>query len=75
MIIFRKTFEMVDFDNNGTIDFNELLVVIVLMSRLNDLGSRLAFAFDMLVTIFNNILLYLYSCFFFQVGCIRRWTY
>ncbi len=65
---------MVDFDNNGTIDFNELLVLIVLMSRLSDLGSRLAFAFDMLVTIFNNILLYLYSL-FFQVGCIRRWTY
>lgn len=38
---------MIDVDNNGTIDFNELLVVIVLMSRFNDLGSRLAFAFDM----------------------------
>jgi hypothetical protein len=40
---------MIDVDHDGTVDFNELLVAIVLMSRLNDLGSRLAFAFDMLM--------------------------
>ncbi|CAF0985718.1 unnamed protein product [Adineta steineri] len=44
---FEKIFEMIDANNDGTIDFNELLVVIVLMSRLNALDSRLAFAFDM----------------------------
>jgi hypothetical protein len=71
MIIFRKIFQMVDFDNDGTVDFNELLVIIVLMSHLNDLGSRLSFAFDMLVINFSNILLYL--CRFIQMGCIRRW--
>ena len=38
---------MIDTNDDGNIDFNELLVVIVLMSRLNALESRLAFAFDM----------------------------
>jgi len=52
MIILRKISEMMDINNDKTVDFNELLVVIVLMSRLNNLGSRLAFAFDMLVTNF-----------------------
>ncbi len=54
MIIFRKIFEMIDVNNDGTVDFNELLVVIVLASRLNDLGSRLAFVFDMLVNKFEE---------------------
>ncbi|CAF0736945.1 unnamed protein product [Adineta ricciae] len=40
-------FQMIDTNNDGNIDFNELLVVIVLMSHLNALESRLAFAFDM----------------------------
>ncbi len=47
MLIFRKIFEMIDVNDDGTMDFNEILMVIVLMSRLNDLGSRLAFVFDM----------------------------
>lgn len=38
---------MVDVNKDGTIDFNEFLVVVVLYNRLNDLGSRLSFAFDM----------------------------
>jgi hypothetical protein len=42
---------MLDINNDGTVDFNELLVVIVLSSRLNDMESRLTFAFDTLVII------------------------
>lgn len=38
---------MIDVNNDGAIDFNEFLVVIVLINRLNDLGSRLSFVFDM----------------------------
>jgi len=45
---------MIDVNNDGTVDFNELLVVIVLASRLNDLGSRLSFVFDMLVNKFEE---------------------
>ena len=47
IIIFSQLFEMVDANNDGIVDFNELLVVIVLMSRVNNLESRLGFAFDM----------------------------
>ncbi|CAF1047519.1 unnamed protein product [Rotaria sp. Silwood1] len=43
----EEIFDKIDRDNDGTIDFNELLVVIVLMSRLNDVGSQFGFAFDM----------------------------
>jgi hypothetical protein len=38
---------MVDVNKDGNIDFNEFLVVTILMNRLNDLGSRLSFVFDM----------------------------
>jgi hypothetical protein len=38
---------MIDVNQDGTIDFNEFLVVVVLLNRLNDLGSRLSFVFDM----------------------------
>ena len=40
---------MTDINHDGTVDFNEFLVVIVLFNRLNDPGSRLAFVFDLLV--------------------------
>jgi len=40
---------MIDANHDGTIDFNELLVVIVLISRLNDLEARLTFALNMSV--------------------------
>ncbi|CAF1474683.1 unnamed protein product [Adineta steineri] len=36
-----------DVNKDNTIDFNEFLVVIVLINRINDLGSRLSFVFDM----------------------------
>jgi Ca2+-binding EF-hand superfamily protein len=38
---------MIDVNKDGTIDFNEFLVVVVLMNRVNDLSSRLSFVFDM----------------------------
>ncbi|UJR27051.1 hypothetical protein I4U23_008355 [Adineta vaga] len=44
---FENIFSMIDTNNDGKIDFNELLVVIVLMSHLNAVESRLAFVFDM----------------------------
>ena len=46
----RAIFDRIDANNDGTVDFNELLVVLVLVSRLNSLESRLAFAFDMWVS-------------------------
>jgi Ca2+-binding EF-hand superfamily protein len=52
MVLFRKIFEMLDMNKDGTVDFNELLVVVVLTSRLNDIGARLAFAFDTFVIYF-----------------------
>ncbi len=46
-IIFRGIFDMIDVNKDGTVDFNEFLVVIVLINRIDDLGSRLSFVFDM----------------------------
>lgn len=45
--LFRNIFDMIDVNKDGMVDFNEFLVVIVLINRLNDLGSRLSFVFDM----------------------------
>ncbi|CAF0938764.1 unnamed protein product [Rotaria sordida] len=39
-------FHMIDVNNDGTVDFHELLIVIVLIDHLNDLESRLSFVFD-----------------------------
>ena len=50
----RQIFRTIDVNNDGIIEFNELLVVIVLMSRLNSVESRLAFAFDMWVSVFSS---------------------
>ncbi|UJR22077.1 hypothetical protein I4U23_025143 [Adineta vaga] len=44
---FEQIFDMIDVNQDGFVDFNEFLVVIVLINRLNDLGSRLSFVFDM----------------------------
>jgi len=44
---FRKIFEAIDANNDGTIEFNELIVVMLLMSRVHNLGTKLALAFDM----------------------------
>ncbi|CAF0772664.1 unnamed protein product [Adineta ricciae] len=44
---FDQIFDTIDVNRDGLIDFNEFLVVVVLMDRLNDLGSRLSFVFDM----------------------------
>ncbi len=38
---------MIDVNKDGTVDFHEFLVVVVLINRINDLGSRLSFVFDM----------------------------
>jgi hypothetical protein len=46
-LIFRQIFNMIDVNKSGTVDFNEFLVATVLMNRLDDLGSRLSFVFDM----------------------------
>lgn len=45
--LFRQMFQTIDANNDGTLDFNELLLVIVLMSRVNKLETRLAFALNM----------------------------
>ena len=50
----RQIFRAIDVNNDGMVEFNELLVVIVLMSRLNSVESRLAFAFDMSVSVFSS---------------------
>ena len=42
-------FQTLDANNDGAIDFNELFLVIVLMSRMNKLETRLAFALNMFV--------------------------
>ena len=52
--MFREIFEMIDVNQNGTIDFNEFLVVVVLTNRMKDLASRLSFTFDMYVSEFVN---------------------
>ena len=45
---------MIDVNQNGTIDFNEFLVMVVLTNRMKDLASRLSFTFDMYVNKFVN---------------------
>ena len=45
--IFREIFDAIDVNHDGTVDFHEFLVVVVLMNRMNDLGQRLSFVFDM----------------------------
>jgi Ca2+-binding EF-hand superfamily protein len=46
-LIFRGIFDTIDINKDGTIDFNEFLVVVVLLNRVNDLEARLSFVFDM----------------------------
>lgn len=50
-------FQTLDANNDGAIDFNELLLVIVLMSRMNKLETRLAFALNMFVMNIFEILM------------------
>ncbi|CAF2692707.1 unnamed protein product [Rotaria sp. Silwood2] len=42
----ENIFDMIDVNHDGTVDFNEFLIVITLIDHLNDLGSRLSFVFD-----------------------------
>ncbi len=38
---------MIDINKDGTVDFNEFLVAIILSNHSNDLRARLSFVFDM----------------------------
>ena len=44
-MIISDIFHMINVNNDGTVDFNELLVVVVLVNRLTDLEARLSFVF------------------------------
>jgi Ca2+-binding EF-hand superfamily protein len=49
---FREIFDRIDVNDDGTIDFNELLVLIAIRNQLGNLEQRLAFVFDLLVFVF-----------------------
>jgi Ca2+-binding EF-hand superfamily protein len=51
----RELFDRIDVNDDGTIDFNELLVLIAIRSRLGNLQSRLAFVFDLFVLFYSNV--------------------
>jgi len=42
-----ELFDRIDINDDGTIDFNELLVLIAIRNRLGNLEQRLAFVFDL----------------------------
>ncbi|CAF1073738.1 unnamed protein product [Rotaria sordida] len=42
-----QIFERIDVNDDGTIDFNELLVLIAIRKKLGSLEQRLAFVFDL----------------------------
>ena len=69
LFIFSQIFDTIDVNRDGLIDFNEFLVVVVLMDRLNDLGSRLSFVFDMYRISVDE--LFWLTC-FFSLGGISR---
>lgn len=43
----RNIFEMIDVNDDGSIDFNELLILITIRNQSKNLENRLAFIFDL----------------------------
>lgn len=59
-VFFSALFDRIDVNEDGTIDFNELLVLIAIRNQLGNLEHRLEFVFDLFVFInFNNIEIFL----------------
>jgi Ca2+-binding EF-hand superfamily protein len=53
---FRDLFDRIDVNDDGTIDFNELLVLIAIRSQSGNLEQRLAFVFDLFVSVHYRFL-------------------
>ena len=49
--IFRELFHRIDVNDDGTIDFNEFLVLIAIRNQSGNIEDRLAFVFDLFVFI------------------------
>jgi Ca2+-binding EF-hand superfamily protein len=47
--LYRDLFNRIDVNEDGTIDFNELLVLIAMRNQSGNLEQRLAFVFDLFV--------------------------
>ena len=43
----RTLFDRLDVNDDGSIDFNEFLVLVAIRNRFGDLERRLAFIFDL----------------------------
>jgi Ca2+-binding EF-hand superfamily protein len=51
LISFRDLFDRIDINDDGIIDFNELLVLIAIRNQMGNIEQRLAFVFDLFVLI------------------------
>ncbi len=65
---FRDLFDRIDVNDDGIVDFNELLVLIAVRSQFASLEQKLAFVFDLFVSV-NDRFLKLFLFFSsFQMG-------
>jgi Ca2+-binding EF-hand superfamily protein len=53
---FRDLFDRIDVNDDGIIDFNELLVLIAIRNQMGNIEQRLAFVFDLFVLIHYRFL-------------------
>ncbi len=56
LMSFRDLFDRIDVNDDGTIDFNEFLVLIAIRSQSGNLEQRLAFVFDLFVSVHYRFL-------------------
>jgi len=56
LMSFRDLFDRIDVNDDGIIDFNELLVLIAIRNQLGNIEQRLAFVFDLCVLIHYRFL-------------------
>ncbi len=69
LLKFREIFDRLDVNDDGTIDFNELLVLMAIRNQMGNLEQRLAFVFDLFVSRNYRFL----SLFFFVLdGMIQK---